>query len=55
MSVDDPRCLEDDDPEEDERDLLGVWLSRVMFNEFAGFPRETRSFEEFAAGRAVKP
>jgi hypothetical protein len=34
---------------EDERELLGLWLSRVMFNSFVGWPAETRTFEEFVA------
>jgi hypothetical protein len=35
--------------EDDERELLGLWLSRLMFNQFVGWPPETRSFEEFVA------
>lgn len=29
-------------------ELRGVWLDRLMFNMFVGWPPETRSFEQFA-------
>lgn len=35
--------------DERERELLGLWLSRRMFNQFVGWPAETRTFEEFVA------
>ncbi len=38
-----------------ERELRGLWLSRLMFNMFVGWPPENRSFEEFLADHAVKP
>ncbi len=41
-------ALDDDElSDDDERELLGLWLSRLMFNPFVGWPPETRSFEEF--------
>jgi hypothetical protein len=46
MSTDEHRDDERDDYE-DERELRGVWLSRLMFNPFVGWPAETRTFEEF--------
>lgn len=36
-------------------DLRGLWLSRLMFNQFVGWPPETRTFEEFAADMDGKP
>jgi hypothetical protein len=35
--------------DERERELRGLWLSRLMFNPFVGWAPETRSFEEFVA------
>lgn len=35
------------DEEECDRELRGLWMSRLMFNPFAGWPSETRTFEEF--------
>ena len=40
---------EHEQDEIEERELLGLWLSRVMFNMFVGWPAETRSAEEFLA------
>ena len=33
--------------DEELREWRDVWLSRVMFNEFVGWPRETRTFDEY--------
>ena len=33
--------------DEDLRELRDLWMSRVMFNQFVGWPPETRSFDEF--------
>ncbi len=32
---------------EDDRELRGLWLSRVMFNPYVGWPIETRTYEQF--------
>jgi hypothetical protein len=39
----------DADERERERELLGLWLSRRMFNPLVRWPAETRTFEEFVA------
>jgi hypothetical protein len=33
--------------------LRDIWLSRLMFNVFVGWPPETRSFDEFLAAYGV--
>jgi len=40
-----PDALDDDTF----RELHSIWLSRLMLNQFVGWPAETRSFEEFVA------
>lgn len=45
-----PPAEQDDD---DIRELLGLWLSRLMFNPVVGWKPETRSFEEFVHDASV--
>jgi len=35
--------------DEETREHRDVWLSRMMFNQFVGWPPETRSFDEYLA------